>query len=85
MRITVDLSDPLYNRLRAASATCGERGFSSIVATAVEEYLDRQEQGMGGDDAFAADRDAWSLDEAASVEQEARSAWATWPVDPARR
>jgi len=78
MRTTVELSDPLYRRVRALAAARGERGFSPIIETAVREYLDREGNGVDADDAFAAARGAWGDEEADRFSAELREAWSTW-------
>jgi predicted transcriptional regulator len=78
MRTTVELSDPLYRRVRALAAARGERGFSPIVEIAVREYLDREAVDTSADDAFAAARGAWSDEEADRFSAELRDAWSTW-------
>jgi predicted transcriptional regulator len=77
VRTTVELSDPLYRRVRAVAAARGERGFSPIIEAAVREYLDREAEPVA-DDAFAAARGAWSDDEAGQFSAELRDAWSTW-------
>jgi predicted transcriptional regulator len=78
MRTTVELSDPLYRRVRALAAARGERGFSPIIEIAVREYLDRESNGTEATDAFAAARGAWGDDEADRFSAELRDAWSTW-------
>lgn len=78
MRTTVELSDPLYRRVRALAATRGERGFSPIIEIAVREYLDRATDDTDADEAFAAARGAWSDEEADRFSAELRDAWSTW-------
>lgn len=78
VRTTVELSDPLYRRVRALAAARGERGFSPIIEIAVREYLDREADDTGADDAFAAARGAWSDEEADQFSAELRDAWSTW-------
>jgi metal-responsive CopG/Arc/MetJ family transcriptional regulator len=78
MRTTVELSDPIYRRLRARAAERGVRGFSSIVEEALREYLERDADSPADDD-FAAARGAWSAADARRVEAELRDAWSTWP------
>jgi predicted transcriptional regulator len=78
MRTTVELSDPLYRRVRALAAARGMRGFSSIVEEAVHEYLERGSSEPDGE-AFTAARGAWGVADAAAFEAELRDAWATWP------
>jgi metal-responsive CopG/Arc/MetJ family transcriptional regulator len=79
MRTTVELSDPIYRRLRARAAERGVRGFSSIVEEALREYLERDAGDAPADDAFASARGAWSAADARAFEAELRDAWATWP------
>ncbi len=79
MRTTVELSDPIYRRLRARAAERGVRGFSSIVEEALREYLERDDDATSADNAFAAARGAWSSADARRFEAELRGAWATWP------
>ena len=79
MRTTVELSDPIYRRLRARAAAQGARGFSPIVEEALREYLERDENAAPAGDAFAAARGSWSAADARAFESELRDAWATWP------
>jgi metal-responsive CopG/Arc/MetJ family transcriptional regulator len=79
MRTTVELSDPIYRRLRARAAERGVRGFSSIVEEALREYLERDAPEALGEDTFAAARGAWSAADARRFDAELRDAWATWP------
>jgi metal-responsive CopG/Arc/MetJ family transcriptional regulator len=78
MRTTVELSDPIYRRLRARAAERGARGFSSIVEDALREYLERDADATPSDDAFVAARGAWSAADARHVQAELRDVWATW-------
>ncbi len=78
VRTTVELSDPLYRRVRALAATRGERGFSPIIEIAVREYLARETGDENADDAFTAARGAWSDEEADQFSAELRDAWSTW-------
>lgn len=82
MRTTIELSDPLYRRVRALAASRGERGFSPIVEEAVREYLERGGLDEAADDAFAAARGAWGIAEAERFEAEVEDAWATWSTPP---
>ena len=79
MRTTVELSDPLYRRVRALAAARGTRGFSPIVEEALREYLARDAAEAPTEDAFAAARAAWSATDARRFEDELKDAWATWP------
>lgn len=81
MRTTIELSDPLYRRVRALAAARGVRGFSPIVEEAVREYLERDETATTpAHEAFAAARGAWGAADAKRFETELRGAWATWPA-----
>lgn len=80
MRTTVELSDPIYRRLRARAAERGVRGFSPIVEEALREYLERDAGATPADDAFAAARGAWGAADARRFEAELKDAWATWPT-----
>jgi predicted transcriptional regulator len=80
MRTTVELSDPLYRRVRALAAARGTRGFSPIVEEAVREYLERGAGEAPADEAFVAARGAWGAADAKRFEAELRGAWATWPT-----
>jgi predicted transcriptional regulator len=42
MRTTIELSDEHRARLLAIAAARGEKGFSTIIAEAVDHYLDQQ-------------------------------------------
>lgn len=44
MRTTIELPDELRARLLAMAARRGEKGFSSLVETAVERYLEEEER-----------------------------------------
>lgn len=79
VRTTIELSDPLYRRVRALAAARGARGFSPIVEEAVREYLERDVTGAApADDAFAAARGVWGTADAKRFEAEVSDAWATW-------
>jgi hypothetical protein len=81
MRTTVELSDSLYRRLRAAAAERGLRGFSGLVEEAVDAYL-AQEDERG--DLVRAMNDAqgsWSEADVREWERARDDAWASWPSD----
>jgi predicted transcriptional regulator len=80
MRTTIELSDPLYRRIRALAAERGERGFSPIIEAAVGEYLERQGEGPATESAFAAARGAWGAADVDRFASEVRDAWSTWPT-----
>jgi len=82
MRTTVELSDSVYKRLRAAAAERGTRGFSGIVEEALIDYLalERRRGEIAEDIAAAAG--TWSDEDVARFERERREAWDTWRDDP---
>jgi predicted transcriptional regulator len=81
MRTTVELSDPIYRRLRARAAERGVRGFSPIVEEALREYLERDaDAAASSDDPFTSARGVWSAADARRFQAELRDAWATWPT-----
>ncbi len=80
MRTTVELSDPLYRRLRSLAAERGTRGFSPIVEEALRVYLEQDRAETPADDAFAAARGAWGAADTARFQAELRDAWSTWPA-----
>ncbi len=78
MRTTVELSDPLYQRLRREAADRGLRGYSPIVEAALAEYLAPGRHGQ----AVVAARGAWKEAEAEELERAIAAAWSGWPTDP---
>jgi predicted transcriptional regulator len=82
MRTTVELSDPLYKRLKAAAVDRGLRGFSPIVEEALSEYFQAELARTRRVSAIAAARGAWSEEDAAQFERERQQAWATWRLPP---
>jgi predicted transcriptional regulator len=82
MRTTIELSDPVYRRLKATAVDRGLRGFSPIVEEALSEYFDAEMHGSRLTSAIAAARGAWGDEDAAALERERREAWATWQLRP---
>jgi hypothetical protein len=82
MRTTVELSTPVYRRLKAAAVDRGMRGFSPIVEEALSEYFQSQLTRTRRADAIAAARGAWSGMDVAQWERERDEAWATWTLPP---
>jgi hypothetical protein len=80
MRTTIELSDPVYRRLKATAVDRGLRGFSPIVEEALSEYF--EVHGSRLTSAIAAARGAWGDEDAAALERERREAWATWQLRP---
>ncbi|HEV3071368.1 MAG TPA: hypothetical protein VGY76_08090 [Solirubrobacteraceae bacterium] len=82
MRTTVELSDPVYKRLKAAAVDRGMRGFSPIVEEALSEYFQSELQRRRAVSAIAAARGAWSDEDVAEWERARDEAWATWKLPP---
>jgi hypothetical protein len=78
MRTTVELSEPVYRRLRAAALTRGLRGFSPIVEEALDEYFRSGHQRREIAEAIAAAEGAWSDEDVAEFERARERAWSTW-------
>jgi predicted CopG family antitoxin len=78
MRTTVELSNPVYKRLKAVAVDRGLRGFSPIVEEALSEYFQSELRRRHGVDTIAAARGAWSEEDAVEWEREVAEAWATW-------
>jgi metal-responsive CopG/Arc/MetJ family transcriptional regulator len=81
MRTTVELSDPLYRRLRAAAAERGLRGFSELVEEAVDAYLQREDERRDLVRAIESAAGAWSEDDVREWERAKDEAWSSWPSD----
>lgn len=82
MRTTVELSDPVYKRLKAAAVDRGMRGFSPIVEEALSEYFQNELDRVRRVNAIAAARGAWSEMDVEQWERERKEAWATWKLPP---
>jgi hypothetical protein len=78
MRTTIELSDPVYRRLKASAVDRGLRGFSPIVEEALTEYFQSELQRRELTRAVAAARGAWGEQDAADFEREREQAWASW-------
>ncbi|MGA2927359.1 MAG: ribbon-helix-helix protein, CopG family [Solirubrobacteraceae bacterium] len=83
MRTTIELSEPVYRRLKAAAISRGLRGFSPIVEEALSEYFRAERQRQ---DLIAAVREAegaWNDEDVASFERARELAWSSWqPAAP---
>jgi predicted CopG family antitoxin len=82
MRTTVELSDPLYRRLRSAAAERGMRGFSELVEEAVSVYLEREDERRDLVRAIESAEGSWSEADVKEWERARDEAWASWPSDP---
>ena len=84
MRTTIELSDPIYRRLKSVAVDRGIRGFSPIVEEALSEYFqsesERRRKALVS--AVAAAEGAWSEEDAAQFERERQEAWASWRLPP---
>lgn len=78
MRTTVELSTPVYRRLKAAAVDRGLRGFSPIVEEALSEYFQSELERGRIADAIAAAEGAWGEMDVAQFERDVEQAWATW-------
>ncbi len=82
MRTTVELSDPLYRRLRRAAADRGLRGLSPIVEEALSEYLDHEAHRRDVVAGIESAEGAWTEEDLVELDEARRRAWAQWQVDP---
>ncbi len=82
MRTTVELSTPVYRRLKSAAVDRGLRGFSPIVEEALSEYFQSELEHRRRVDAITAARGAWSEMDVAQYERDVAQAWATWRLPP---
>jgi hypothetical protein len=78
MRTTIELSEPVYRRLRAAAMTRGLRGFSPIVEEALSEYFDSERQRRELVAAIEDAEGAWTEDDVADFERAREQAWSSW-------
>ena len=81
MRTTVELSDPLYRRLRAAAADRGLRGFSDLVEEAVSLYLEREGERRDLVRVIESAEGSWDEADVAEWERAKNEAWANWTSD----
>jgi predicted CopG family antitoxin len=82
MRTTVELSDPVYRRLKATAVNRGLRGFSLIVEEALGEYFESGQQRRDLIDAIAAAEGVWGDEDVIDFERSRERAWATWESLP---
>ena len=78
MRTTVELSDPLYRRLRTAAVERGLRGFSPLVEQALREYLDGADRREELSARIKHGAGAWTERDVTEWERTRREVWATW-------
>jgi predicted transcriptional regulator len=82
MRTTVELSDPIYRRLKSTAVRRGIRGFSPIVEEALAEYFQSERERRRLADRIRAAEGAWSDMDVEQWERERKEAWATWKLPP---
>ncbi len=82
MRTTIELSDPIYRRLKSVAVDRGIRGFSPIVEEALAEYFQSENDRRRLVDAIKAAEGAWSDMDVEEWERERKEAWATWRLPP---
>jgi predicted transcriptional regulator len=82
MRTTIELSDPVYRRLKSAAVHRGTRGFSAIVEEALTEYFQSELHRANLTSAIAAAEGTWSDDDVAEFERSREQAWSTWQSPP---
>jgi hypothetical protein len=80
MRTTVELSEPVYRRLKSEAAHRGIRGLSPIVEEALMEHFQSEPERKRLADRMAAARGAWKDMDVAEWEREVNEAWATWKL-----
>lgn len=78
MRTTIDLNDEHRGRLLELAARRGEKGFSSIVAEALERYFAREERRREAVDRALATLGSFSAEEADRLEEEVRCLRRSW-------
>jgi hypothetical protein len=82
MRTTVELSDPIYRRLKSEAVERGIRGFSPIVEEALAEHFQSAPQRQRLIEAIKAAEGAWSDMDVERWERDVKEAWATWRLPP---
>ncbi len=82
MRTTVEISDPIYRRLKSAAAERGLRGLSPLVEEALAEYLAAERERRDVLAAIEAAEGAWTEEDVTELEDARRRAWTEWRLDP---
>src|SRR5215469_3955721 len=77
MRTTIELSEPVYRRLRAAAFSRGLPDFSPIVEQALNEYLSPERQRRELVAAIERAEGAWSDDDVAELDRARDRAWSS--------
>jgi predicted CopG family antitoxin len=78
MRTTIELSDPVYRRLKSVAVDRGIRGFSPIVEEALVEYFQSEPRHRRQVEAIRAARGAWKDMDIERWERDVKEAWGTW-------
>lgn len=82
MRTTVELSDPIYRRLKLEAVERGIRGFSPIVEEALVEHFQSDSERKRWIEAVTAAEGAWRGMDVEQWERDVKNAWATWRLSP---
>ncbi|HEY1835191.1 MAG TPA: hypothetical protein VGG08_12200 [Solirubrobacteraceae bacterium] len=82
MRTTVELSDPVYRRLKSEAVERGMRGFSQIVEEALSEHFSSAGKRAELVERIKAAEGAWSGMDVVAWERELDEVWATWRLPP---
>jgi hypothetical protein len=78
MRTTIELQDTQRARLLELAARRGEKGFSNLIAEAVERYLVAEDQALEKRELALAVRGSLTPDEAADLAAAARAVRESW-------
>jgi len=82
MRTTIELSDPVYRRLRSEAVDRGLRGLSPIVEEALVEHFQSEPERKRWIEAVKAAEGAWRGMDVEQWERDVKDAWATWRLPP---
>jgi predicted CopG family antitoxin len=80
MRTTIELSDPVYRRLKSVAVDRGIRGFSPIVEEALNDYFQSEPAHRRLVEAIKAAEGTWSDADVEQWERDVKEAWATWQL-----
>jgi len=78
MRTTIELHDAQRARLLALAARRGEKGFSNLIAEAVERYLVAEDEAVEKRELALAARGGLTAEEATELTENARALRESW-------
>ncbi len=78
MRTTIELSEPIYRRLKSEAVERGIRGFSPIVEEALAEHFQSDRERQKRIEAIKGAEGAWRDMDVEQWERDVKDAWATW-------